>query len=372
KKASSALENGLEKFVSKLTSETGDIAQFLSGGEDSRMLSGILYEHERDGHIFLDDINREGKIARKVAEIYDVNLRITTRNPMHYFKILQNCSTLVGSGSQYHHAHTYGFHKSCQLDKYTAVFGDLLSDALIKGFRIKKIKGSGRFPFIPDIRSKNRNISSSLNSKIFRKKFLNKIKYRRQSHFDYIKSLRKDSAAEWFMLWPISMNSSSPNIHANRRLFCSYEPFISAEIVKLSASVPQAWKTNRKLFHRAAKPYLKRSKWLFHGKGTLPYYSWKLNTFVQFIVWCYRQVAERTGILKGNQGPWGDWKRMVISDEWNNFINIYEKNKQTIPFKNSEINIRELLSNKELKVSQYVNLSQVLYEIDRNNSSYKV
>src|SRR5699024_7805087 len=135
-------------------------------------------------------------------------------------------------------------------------------------------------------------------------------------HLNYIKKFRKNTANEWFMLWPISMNSSSPNIHANRRLFCSYEPFISSEVVKLSASIPQSWKLNRKLFHYAAKPYLKRTKWLFHGKGTLPYYSWKINTFIHFNTWLYRKIAQRTGILKGNQGPWGDWRKMVRNEKW--------------------------------------------------------
>src|SRR5699024_7966270 len=103
KQASYDLRGNLEGFINKLTKETNNIAQFLSGGEDSRMLSGILYGCKRDGHTFLDNINIEGKIAQKVAEIYDVNLRITTRDPMHYFKILPNCSNLIGSGAQYRH-----------------------------------------------------------------------------------------------------------------------------------------------------------------------------------------------------------------------------------------------------------------------------
>src|SRR5699024_758562 len=209
-------DKGLNNVINKITEETNDIAQFLSGGEDSRMLSGMLYDSERDGHIFIDDINREGKIAQKVAKAYGVNLKITTRDPMHYFKILPACSTLVGSGSQYHHAHTYGFHNSCQLDSYTAVLGGLLSDALLKGFRIKKIKGSSRLPFIPDIKVKNSDINNKLKTTNFDKQILNELEKRRIKHLNRIKIFRQDTAEEWFMLWPISMNSSSPNIHANR------------------------------------------------------------------------------------------------------------------------------------------------------------
>src|SRR5699024_3351736 len=118
------------------------------------MLSGLLQGHQRDGHIFLDSINREGKIAQKVAEIYDVNLKLTTRDSMHYFNILLDCSNLVCSGSHYHNALLYVFHHSCQLNSYTAVFGILLSDALLKVFRIKKIRGSGRYAFQTDVKKK--------------------------------------------------------------------------------------------------------------------------------------------------------------------------------------------------------------------------
>src|SRR5699024_1356982 len=298
---------------------------------------------------------------------YDVNLRITTRDSMHYFKILASCSSLVGSGSQYHRAHTFGFHNSCQLYSYTAVFGVLLSDALLKGFRIKKIKGSSRFPFIPDIKVKNNDINYKIKTTMFNKKIINKLKDRRKTHLNRIKQFRKKTAEEWFMLWPISMNSSSPNIHANRRLFCSYEPFTSSEVIKLSARVPQDWKLNRKLFHRVAKPYLKRTKWLFHGNGTLPYYSWKINTSIQFFTWCYRQIAKRSGLIKGDKGPWGDWMKMVKSAEWNDFMNEQLEISQLSPFEDKDIDLQDTIDNKDLKVNQYVNLSQVLYEIDKNS-----
>lgn len=369
KQASYDLRGNLEGFINKLTKETNNIAQFLSGGEDSRMLSGILYGCKRDGHTFLDNINIEGKIAQKVAEIYDVNLRITTRDPMHYFKILPNCSNLIGSGAQYRHGHTYGFHKSCRLDSYVAVFGGLLSDALLKGTRIKKIKGSVKFPFLPDIKSTNFASNQTFTHVLFTDSVMECLSKRKQSHLNYIKKIRKESAEEWFDLWPSSMNNNIPNIAANRRLFCSYEPFTSSEVVKLSASVPQKWKLNRKLFCMAARPYLKRSKHLIHSNGIFPYYSWKINIFVQFSIWSYRQIAKRSGIIKGNQGPWGDWRRMIKKEEWDEFIKSHLEHSEIIPFKNIEEQLTKLVKKGVLEVNQYVNLSQLLYEIDKNIDS---
>src|SRR5690606_31578650 len=128
---------GLYRYVKSITNEVNDIAQFISVGEDSRVLTGLLQLNSRDAFIFLDKMNREGKLAEKAAHAYEANFKMATRTKTHYLKILPHCSDLVGSGSQYHHAHTYGFHKSCKLNKYSAVFGGLLSDALLKGSHIK-------------------------------------------------------------------------------------------------------------------------------------------------------------------------------------------------------------------------------------------
>src|SRR5699024_12826093 len=82
-------------------------------------------------------MNREGKVAEKAADIHGANFNIFTRSKMHYLEVLPPSTDLVGSGSQYTHAHTFGFHKICGLDRYYAVFGGLFSDALLKGACIK-------------------------------------------------------------------------------------------------------------------------------------------------------------------------------------------------------------------------------------------
>src|SRR5699024_7696890 len=271
KHAAVDLRNSLHNYIDKITTETSNIAQFVSGGEDSRTLSGLLKDFPRDAYIFLDHMNREEKIAKEVADRYGANFKLATRNKLHYLNILPSCSDLVGSGSQYHHAHTYGFHNTCQLNSYVAVFGGLLADALLKGSHIKKVSGYGRFRFLPDVKNFSYSAGSQLKSSLFSSDVLLKLTKRRQNHLQYVKSFRNESAEEWFELWPSSMNRNIPNIHANRRLFRSYEPFTSKDIVKLSATVPQKWKLNRRLFHRAAKPFLKSSKWLLHGDGWLPY-----------------------------------------------------------------------------------------------------
>ena len=137
--AADELRQGLQNYVNSITAKMPVVAQFISGGEDSRVLSSLLPKtSRRDAFIFLYSMNREGKLAKKTAEANGANFNYVLRKASHYIDILRDCADLVGSGAQYHHVHTYGFDKSCKLNKYPAVFGGFMSDTLLKGHKIKK------------------------------------------------------------------------------------------------------------------------------------------------------------------------------------------------------------------------------------------
>jgi len=362
------LRKCLNSNINMVTSQTTNIAQFISGGEDSRTLSGLLKDINRDAYIYLDSMNREGKIAKIIADKYNANFKPTTRDQYHYLNILEKCSDLIGSGAEYHHAHTYGFHKN--LEKYDAVYGGLFSDALLKGARIKKTKLTNKFIFLPNRKNKTNLINENLSNELFDKKIIEELKERRNNHLYYIKTYRKESAEEWFELWPSSMNRNIPNIHANRRLFKSYEPFLSNEIVKVSARIPQKWKLNRNLFNMIARPYLKTSKWVLHGDGWYPYYSYKFNAIISFITWTNRQMGKRIGYIKGNQGPWASWKKIINSEKWEQKVSDYSIGLSYINkmFK-EKLNDNKLKD--ELSTLQYIAFTQVLYQLQKRYTNEK-
>src|SRR5690554_1897067 len=71
KDASCALRKGITEYINRITEKMEHVAQFISAGEDSRALAGMISSRlKRDAFIFLDHMNREGKIARTIAEIY--------------------------------------------------------------------------------------------------------------------------------------------------------------------------------------------------------------------------------------------------------------------------------------------------------------
>ncbi|MDT0687078.1 asparagine synthase-related protein [Autumnicola psychrophila] len=353
--AATAIRGSLENYINSVCENTTEVAQFISGGEDSRLIAALLPKSlKRDAFVFLDSMNREGILAKKAAKIYGANFILTARTKNHYLEILPAASKLVGSGAEYVHAHSYGLYKSCYLTKYPAVFGGLFADAFLKGSRISK-EPKTRFR----ARRKRENPElKEVNNKLFSAELLAEVNMRRNTHLNRIQELRPQSAAEWFFMWPISMNSSVPNLHANRRLFRSYEPFISHEIVKISARIPQEWKLNRLLFHKMAKPLLKPSKWLMHNTGRLPYFPEYLNRIVALPLRHIRNLRETKEFGRRNHGPWAQWDVVQQSKEWRELMQKYSEGLEEIDANFQEKNITEVY--RHFSLFQKIRLLQVV------------
>ena len=361
-KTAKDLRSALVKYVANVTEEMPRIAQFISGGEDSRVLSGLLPSKlERDAFIFLDGMNREGVRAKKAADAYGARFNLFTRAKTHYLEVLPSAADMVGDGAEYVHAHTLKLHKLSKLAEYPAVFGGFYADSVLKGDCIVKPEITGRFPFMPQMKRRNHSRGQPINHSVFTKSVLKEVADRRSRHLEFVERFRGETAEEWFELWPSSMNYAIPNLHVNRRLFRSYEPFMANEIVKISAAAPQKWMLNRRLFQRAAKPFLKQTKWLFHSDGHLPYFPWYLNSFIQFGVWGYQQASTRLGLVKGYQGPWGEWKSILESGEFRDSINEYSDGMDAMKMVFAEKDLNRAFKSKDFTTTQRINLLQTLY-----------
>ena len=158
-----ALRVGLIDYIERITEKMTEVGQFISAGEDSRSIAGILPERlKRHAYIYVDSKNREFKLAERVANIYGCEFDYILRSPTHYLDILPEASKLVGSGQQYTNAHTLSLAKQSGADKHPAVFGGFLSDTLVKAHYSKKNKTYKRFSFLPEffIEGNDRAISN--------------------------------------------------------------------------------------------------------------------------------------------------------------------------------------------------------------------
>lgn len=365
--AAIALRNGLQGYIDRVTEGMTEVAHFISGGEDSRALAGMFSARlKRHAFVFLDSMNREGRVAKRVAKVYGSEFHAEFRDEIHYLDILPEASDLIGSGHQYVHAHSLGFHKSCRLYQYPAVFGGYLSDSLLKAQYTRKVRGKRIFSFMPDLYLLGETRSRPIKNQFCSVNTLKAINKRRMAHLQTVQKFRKKSSHEWFVLWPVTMRVAIPNLYSNRRLFRIYEPFMCKEAVKISSAVPTNWKLNRRLFNKSMRPLLKPSRWLLHVDGRLPYFPWWFNMPIQFGVRFRRRIGKNIEHIKGNQGPWGDWDIMMKSDTWKNLVDKYTNSEEKIGsiFTKSQ---EQLLKNNFLSREQKINLLQVLYGMEKIN-----
>ena len=305
------LRSALQDYTARVTESMQHIACFVSGGEDSRAVLGLLPQRcQRDAFIFLDAFNREGRIAAACVEAYGANFKPYLRAPSFYLEHLFPAATLMGSTWEARHAHTFEFHATAQLTDYPAVFGGYLSDSFVKGHHIKKFKLG---PFLPQIARPRLPPTTIHESGYFLADILKEVAARRLQHYDRVKCLRPKSAAEWFTLWPTSMRITMASFQSSRRLFRTYEPFTAAEVVKIAASSPVSWKLNRRLFHRAVQPLLEPVKSLPHSDGRMPYYPW-YNIVAHGGGWLRRKIEIRNA--RDDQGAWTSFGTMSKSDVW--------------------------------------------------------
>jgi asparagine synthetase B (glutamine-hydrolysing) len=366
--AADVLRAGVRDYLQRATASMDQVAQFISGGEDSRALSGLLPSRlQRDAYIFLDAMNREGEIAQRAAAAYGARFHADLRDALHYLSILPQATDLIGSHQEYRHAHTWGFHRRWKLDGYSAVFGGCFSDLLLKGMLARQSRLNERFDFLPEVFLPGETHSREVKHDLFSGAVLAALTERRRAHLRRVTQVRPVSAQEWFFLWPMTMRPASANLSCNRRLFASFEPFASSSVVKISAAVPVGWKLNRRLFNRAFRPYLHTTRWLSHADGRLPYFPWWVNCPIRFTTWFYRWLSRRVGGDTRNQGAWCDWRELTRHPEWQQALTAYWAGSH-----GGEIGAaieRGAFDPDRLTTVQRVNLTQVCYWLGRKTHS---
>ncbi len=363
REASEALRQGLVEYVDRVACGVERVALFLSAGEDSRAVAGLLSKLEKkDAFIFLDHMNREGLIARRVARRYGAEWHAEFRQPAHYLELLPAASALLGRGAQYLHAHSLGLHKKCGLEKYDLVFGGYLADSLIKARYAPTRSMSQRFPFLPQRFVPGETCRQAVVPDLgFSEEIRRAIQQRRSAWMDKLEAIRPASAHEWFGLWPATMRESLPMFQCNRRLFPVVEPFLCHASVKISAAVPVAWKLNRRLFHKAVQPFLRPSRWIRHADGRLPYFPWWVNLPLQASTWLWRESVRWMGFSREHQGPWSDWPSVMNGPVWKTMREQCLANRESVP-DYLQLPLRELLEKEKGTYVQRLNLIQVLHE----------
>jgi len=367
--ASQYLASGVQSYIDGVTANLNEVALFISGGEDSRSVLGMLpHVCKKHGYLFLDQMNREGRIAAKTAKSYGASLSIELRSKSHYLDCLETSSELVGSGAKSWHVHTNNLKSSNELSNYSAVFGGFYSDTLLKGHHVIKETKFSVFPFYYQRPSKSNDSWLHRDFNTLLPEVKSELLKRKRQRWKLLAGMTSECVANEFIhLWPASMAADIPNFWGNRRLFCSHEPYMCNACVKVSASVPLKWKLNRRLFQKAMKSVFKSSQFLSHGNGILPYFPWYVNSLVRSIHVTRQKVCLVLGSSQNvNDGPWTFWGHLSKNTKWDELVNDYASTN------NHFISIfgktaYELVNGSSLNVWKKINVIQIGYHLSKMN-----
>lgn len=365
--AAEELRAGVTRYINEAVDGSNRVACFLSAGEDSRVVASLVDEDKTpDAYIFLDSLNREGRISQEVARKLDLNLKILKRSSDHYLVNAEGMASLVGSGHQFLNAHSFPLAIHAGLGEYDAVFGGYFADTIIKGYFVPRKLVCRKLPFLPQVESLSQLPAVRQSSGIFSREVLSEVNSRRMRHLQQLVKIRPKSAAEWFYLWPGTTREHIPNLYANRRLFRSYEPFMSWAAIKVGAAAPARWKLNRRLFYLAFRPALSKTRWTPHADGRFPNMPWWANTPLAASHFTISYVRRK--LLPGakHDGPWSDWRRLQVGEDWKSAVDRF------LMTDVSQSYLRKTgFTSKSfdgLNVTQKCNLLQVGIDLNRNSN----
>jgi asparagine synthetase B (glutamine-hydrolysing) len=306
--AAAALREGFAEGIWAATRGAETAGLLLSGGEDSRAVLGALPADVRvRAFVYGDRENREVRVARAVARAHGAEFVVGWRHPDHYLRGFADAAALVGSQHDFLDVHGYGFHDALGIRDLPVVLGGLSSDSLLKGDKVGESRsgpGAGA-----DVLRGEMPPAAPLREELVRAAAERRAELRRR-----LAEIRPETAPEWERVYPFSMRKHGANVHGNRRLFAAHEAYHCNAVVKLAAEVPLRWKLDRALFHRAMRPFFRKTWHVPHGRYRFPYFGRASNALLYPALGVARGVrALATGEVRAPQGPWPKWNRVANS-----------------------------------------------------------
>lgn len=350
KESASLLRDTLRENIKRICAGQNKIGLLMSGGEDSRIVGSLAAEYAGvKAFTFVEEINREARVAARVARKLGMEWHPVIRGKDHYITHCQSSVLLSTSNNQFIHAHANG--NIGNFPRGARILGGLMADGFFKCANCSsRYSGTGKF-FIKDKMAwENRRVfincplPESLDKEVEKRKEENK---------KIISSMLPTTWLDWYWFFPSTTNASLTNLIINRRLFFTYEPFIDAKIIKLGLSIPTNWKVNGKFFRDAMHPILRKTRMILHSEGRWPYIkSPYINLMLQLFVKSFWKMIDMTrklfGLPRRNRGPWPLWED-VIKDAY-----FQEK---VADLQSSELKLREKLQ--PLHLDQRIQQGQV-------------
>lgn len=263
---------------------------FFSGGEDSRIVASLV-EGEKAGYIFLPYENRELVLARIAAKFLGFPLHHVPMRPDHYSGSIPEKIRILGSGFDTCHFHSYGLDIFLSRNR---TFGGWGSDTFLKGHYFKKhLAGE---PILGRYSTWRTDAPEPFKSEIVA---------RRQSWNDRLAAHLPTTACDWDRYWPLSAHEHYSTFAGSRRIYDMREPFLTMELVQLSAHILPTDKTSFAVMRGLARKHLGISGFLPRSDGRIPRLSPAVNALAnRALVRPAFQFHQRYVHKNRKQGPW--------------------------------------------------------------------
>ncbi|WP_207132058.1 asparagine synthase-related protein [Halorhodospira neutriphila] len=310
-KVQQALQKGLEGKK--------QVKALFSGGEDSRAVVSLLPEgSECELVTFADELNREVRLAERAARALGRPLVFIQRPYKFYQRDIQSRVYAIGGISEIRQTHVWG-RLAQPLKDADAVIGGYVADSLFKSEKMGNVKRS-RKRLTPETMESSSAEQPLGIEKAIRQSWINQsvaaaVDERHLAHHERIREFRPVTAANWHRLWPWGSQARSYAHYMACHLACPavVEPFISPQVYRLAASMPEQLRVDRKAFRAAFAPAMGKAGWLPTTSGHIPRLGGYIGHWVELGTVTSRYgrdlaanvTAQIRGRIPRSQGPWG-------------------------------------------------------------------
>ena len=302
------------------------VAVSLSGGLDSRLIiASVPKDVDCIGLTFCDELNRETKIAHKLAKCYNRPWHPLYRDEEYVADNAVKTIMLTGCESDWVHAHAIGFTEaieSYRIDAFLA--GDLVGCYLRAplAMDIKKIKRMrGILPH------RYEKIAYDYVAEItdFVKQYLasdiiEQICARRKGFYENNFDARRSSIAEWLEIYPFSQRPEISAWAAHRRVQPSRPVGMDRRILDFSFKTPVELKLDDRIFVLAARDIYKRGLYIPNANNGIRPGSGHWWRLLQRAV---RKFQDRTTSILEKLG-----KEPKIQHSWHDYPKYWRESKK--------------------------------------------
>jgi hypothetical protein len=242
--------------------EGTNIAVQLSGGLDSRIVMAAIPRSKRClGLTFCDEINREARIAARVAAVYGREWQVLRRDPEYLARTAVSAIRFTGCEGEWHHAHAIGFREGIGGLGLDGLFTGLFMDNNFKAYYARDLIAVPRLRGLlpPRWTRKPVDYINSLGAvckQAVQPDIQEAMRERRRFFYGQHFALGRQSEWEWLEGYPLTQASDNTGWIVERRLFPLRLPVNDRRLLDIAFRLPARWKAGGQFFARATLPIL--------------------------------------------------------------------------------------------------------------------